>query len=179
MLGMCNISGVYLVLGREIWHKHISLVRIMISQLRLSPFIKIIHESSTEFRVIWSREMPNLEPVKILFLKWMRIRKSISSCKSRPKSFIQTSQQKSSNLCLTPIPYNRPMSKIFLSEPLFSRGIFNVSASIFKSFWHDLLIPLFAPSSKPMSTTLLINPIRIIPVVNPKAGQISSWFILK
>jgi hypothetical protein len=60
----CDTPGVHFVLCREIGPKLRSSVKIMVSRSRLSPFIKIVHESFTEFRVIRSREKPNLEPVK-------------------------------------------------------------------------------------------------------------------
>lgn len=48
----CDTLGVYFVLCREIGPQHGSSVEILISQSRLSPFIKFVHESFTEFRVI-------------------------------------------------------------------------------------------------------------------------------
>jgi hypothetical protein len=44
-------------------------VKEMISRSRISMFIKTIHEYFTEFGVIRSREMSNLEPIKTLILE--------------------------------------------------------------------------------------------------------------
>jgi hypothetical protein len=52
---------------------------------------QVTHESFTKFGIIRSQEQPNLEPVKTFcFLKQTQIRKSISSRKSCPHSFIWT-----------------------------------------------------------------------------------------
>jgi hypothetical protein len=60
----CDTPGVSFVLSQEIHPNLGCSVKISISRLRISLIIQIIRSRFTEFGVIQSRRIPNLEPVE-------------------------------------------------------------------------------------------------------------------
>jgi hypothetical protein len=80
---------------------------------------QVTHESFTKFEIIRSQEQPNLEPVKTFcFLKQTKIRKLISSYKSRPHSFIRTLDSCYSVYVQIRSPNPRSPAESLLCEPL-------------------------------------------------------------
>jgi hypothetical protein len=65
-LQSCDTPGAYFMLCREICPNLGCSVKISISRSRMSLITQTIRTHFTEFRVIQSRKMSNLEPVKTL-----------------------------------------------------------------------------------------------------------------
>jgi hypothetical protein len=91
----CDTPGVSFVLWREINPNLGCSVKISLSRSCMSLIIQIIHSHFTEFRAIWSRRIPNLEPVetfisrnecklrnhsRILNLIWSSFNQTLNGC---------------------------------------------------------------------------------------------------
>jgi hypothetical protein len=80
---------------------------------------QVTHENFTNFGIIRSQEQQNLEPIKTFcFLKQMQIRKSISSRKSHPHSFIWTLDSYYSVYVQIRSPNPHSRAESLLCEPL-------------------------------------------------------------